>query len=499
MHLLSLHQDFVPTALGLLPVAVAFLLVVTSRRFPVFRSFLAWGCSTRTLVITVATASLVMGGVCFALRYNTTEWNSFDEYFLRAIRMVRDGRFASGDLPGVLFPPGYSFLLMPAVLLLGVTRWTFFITNLALLLGAAIGFRAILMKAGVALRSANLFSLLVAVYPNHLFSLLTPMSDVPFSLAALLAFSFLMLYGIFPDRRVFLVASGLSAGAMCLIRGNGLMLLPALALGFLLISAPTLWTRLFRGIAVVGLALLVILPWTIRNYGVTGKFIPVSANVGINIAIGNNPYQLTGWNRYVDSLCTTAGGPGSVINGEWNEAQRDSVLLHMGWSFIAGHPTATAWLALTKVASALKADTYSFGILSTYTNLPYLTLSRVVDEQLPAKANVAGHMVYQTMIRSAIVTTNLLYYLLLATGAGILLRRDAMPRHMRGAVLVAVCAVALMIGLTFDQSRYKEPLSTVLILVAAQSFIPPGRKRTSVVIPAHVMMPAEIPVTHQDA
>lgn len=45
-----------------------------------------------------------------------------------------------------------------------------------------------------------------------------------------------------------------------------------------------------RMLIVIGFATLTILPWTLRNYQVTGALIPVNSNGGWTLYLGNNPY-----------------------------------------------------------------------------------------------------------------------------------------------------------------------------------------------------------------
>jgi lipoprotein NlpI len=87
------------------------------------------------------------------------------------------------------------------------------------------------------------------------------------------------------------LVAGLSLGLASLVRPNvPLLAVPVLAWG-LWVAARRRQGRGFVGAAVALFAGVVaaITPATIRNYRVSGEFVPISSNGGINLYIGNNP------------------------------------------------------------------------------------------------------------------------------------------------------------------------------------------------------------------
>jgi len=87
------------------------------------------------------------------------------------------------------------------------------------------------------------------------------------------------------------IVAGLSIGGFALVRPNGLALLPVAA-GWLF------WVHRRRGFRapawkaptlLLAGGLLAVLPAAVRNHSVSGEWIPISANGGINLYIGNNP------------------------------------------------------------------------------------------------------------------------------------------------------------------------------------------------------------------
>lgn len=86
-------------------------------------------------------------------------------------------------------------------------------------------------------------------------------------------------------------AAGVLLGLAALVRPNVLLLVPAIVFWVAWIAYRRRSARGWLGV-VAGLLLgtvIAIAPVTIRNYRVSGDFIPITANVGINLFIGNNP------------------------------------------------------------------------------------------------------------------------------------------------------------------------------------------------------------------
>lgn len=88
--------------------------------------------------------------------------------------------------------------------------------------------------------------------------------------------------------------TGIVNGALCLVRATGLSLLPIWG-GIRWLAnreASSIWRWLLG--ASLG-TIVVVFPWTLRNYIHYGKFIPVSTNGGLNFWIGNNPAAYGGY------------------------------------------------------------------------------------------------------------------------------------------------------------------------------------------------------------
>ncbi len=84
------------------------------------------------------------------------------------------------------------------------------------------------------------------------------------------------------------LAAGVVAALAMLVRASILPWLPFVALWCVIVFRHTprrIWTR---GAALVAIPILCVLPWTLRNYRVTGEFVFLSCGGGINLLGGNN-------------------------------------------------------------------------------------------------------------------------------------------------------------------------------------------------------------------
>jgi hypothetical protein len=139
---------------------------------------------------------------------------------------------------------------------------------------------------------------------------------------------------------------GLILGVMTLMRPASLLLVPLIAL-----SEPRPWTRAaLRSTATLGMALLVVLPWTIRNCQRMDGCALVSTNGGWNLAIG----AITETGRF-QTLHGKDGCP--VVTGQ---VQQDDCWAQVGWRKIREAPG--HWLGLAPKKLAQTFDHESFAI-----------------------------------------------------------------------------------------------------------------------------------------
>lgn len=91
-----------------------------------------------------------------------------------------------------------------------------------------------------------------------------------------------------PRRKRWAVAAGVLLGTSVLMKPNLLLLPLALLFYIWFVLRDFRRAMVLGGLVVLAMA-VVVLPWTLRNYRVSGALIPVSANAGLNLWQGSHP------------------------------------------------------------------------------------------------------------------------------------------------------------------------------------------------------------------
>ncbi len=190
----------------------------------------------------------------------------------------------------VFGPPGVSLLLAPLVKAFGAGTYLPLAVNVVLAAGTVLVVAA-LARLVADDRTMRVATLLVAIWPNHvLLSGLVSKELLVLFLFPLATLVYLRATGSEGGRggRGLPFAAGLVLGAATLAQPNTLFLLPAFA-GFEALRATPLRASLSRlGLLFAGTA-LAISPWTVRNWLLLGRFVPVSVNFGHAMLVGNHP------------------------------------------------------------------------------------------------------------------------------------------------------------------------------------------------------------------
>ena len=472
MDALSSHNDLPAFPFNILPVILAILcgwLLYNGRES--VKHLLLRGCGDRVFYgVLLASCGLV--AILFAgLDPYVNPWGGLDRYFARAVNIVTNGVYGYGDTPTALFPPGYSFLLLPSVVIFGDTRWAFFLTNLVMIIGFALVVREGLSKLGAERESANLLTLLIVLLPNRLLSMILPFSDVPFSLIYGTTFLLLLIRMKSRAGMASALAIGVIGGIATLVRSNGLVTFIPLLIGVIASSSGDWKVRAREALAATLVFLAVLAPWTIRNYAMFGRFVPVSLNAGVNIAIGNNPSHPVTHNSYIDSVWSESEKWKEVGGIGWNEAQRDSFFAVLGKEYIIEHPWDFLSRAAAKTALTFRADSYTFGELYTYTNVRTAGYSMARKTGLPHWSGSILDVTIGTIFTMLLLANNTVYYLLIALTLYFAVSRESISKSLRWVLLLLFGGILAMTIVTFGLPRYKEPLGIALALYSTAEFV----------------------------
>ena len=184
-------------------------------------------------------------------------------------------------------------------------------------------------------RAGLIAAALAALYPAFISSDTAVMAETPFGLFVALALLAAYAYRDHPTARGAALL-GAAIGLSALARGEGLLLLPLLALPLCLTSG-----RDWRALGVATLAAAVVIaPWTVRNLATFERPVPLSTNEGTLLAGANCDETYGGRDIGSWSIdCVKGGGEGdeSVASARYRREGIDYALDHPGrWPAVAG-------------------------------------------------------------------------------------------------------------------------------------------------------------------
>jgi 4-amino-4-deoxy-L-arabinose transferase-like glycosyltransferase len=193
------------------------------------------------------------------------------------------------------WPPGYPFILFVHFRLLGVGPWAVNVANLLLFAGSVLAVYALARRLGEA--TARLATLLLALWPNLIASAgaATKEMVIIFLLPVLLLLYLRANEETSPGRAAAMrLTAGMVLGYNTLTQPGILLLAVAFAVYELLLRTPLL--RAAGRLALLGAGmLLVILPWTWRNYQVLHTPVLITSCGGDVFYRANNPLATGGW------------------------------------------------------------------------------------------------------------------------------------------------------------------------------------------------------------
>ncbi|HYQ88064.1 MAG TPA: phospholipid carrier-dependent glycosyltransferase [Candidatus Binatia bacterium] len=280
----------------------------------------------------------------YALLVDPKPVSDFDWYFYKGIDISFGRGYHEHGAPTAFWPVGYPTFLGALFALFGRTILVAKIANVFLYTGViALSY----WIAGRLFRSAltaRLTLLLLTFYPNHIAYTSLVASEILFTFLMLLGVALLLIEN---SRVLMAVLAGVAFGLSCMVRPQ---VLP-LPLAFILLL-PAVRKRPFREIllsvvALYAALLLVLVPWTLRNYRAFGHFVLVSTNGGGNLLIGNNPWAD---GAYVDRPEYDG------IVGRGDEYERDRRFGAYATRYILEHPVATLKLWPKKLWYLYRGD-----------------------------------------------------------------------------------------------------------------------------------------------
>ncbi len=209
--------------------------------------------------------------------------------------------------------------------------------------------------------------------------------------------------------------------------------------------------ELTHGILTVLGAAAAICPVTIHNYALTGEFIPISVNGGINFFIGNNP----------DADQTVAIRPGSkwerltrmaLMDQPRTQAQQDRYFYRLGWQYLVDDPLGFTGGLLRKTARFVNAQEIPRNV-DVYVHRSYSHL-------LSALTWRVGPFAFPFGLLAPLAAVGLIAI----WGPSPLV---AGPRAGHVALVAFVVSYAASVILFFVTARYRLPVIPVMCVFAA--------------------------------
>jgi 4-amino-4-deoxy-L-arabinose transferase-like glycosyltransferase len=377
----------------------------------------------RSLFVSIAFVGVAGLGYCVWLGVKL-RFDDEKDYVRIAGNLARSGSY-SGNGGSAYRPPGYP-LLLGAMKWIGAPIWVMRSMNvvfLAVVVGCAwwlarrIGGRA----------AAAVAAPLVAVYPIGFYTMGTLYPQTMG--AAMLLVGIVALVGIreSPHRYLRAAVTGVIFGALILTVPTFAVAL-VVAVVWLLIADRKVWTV----VLLVGIAALLPLAWTARNYHTMHAFVPISTNNGFNLLLGNSEHAGPRTGVKVDVSSYTQ----RLDQRHLDEVAADRYLRTAALHWITHHPVRAGVLYVEKTANYFA---------------PYDQLG--TEAQSSRAQQVVAVLTYLPLL--ALFVLRLLRW-----------RRDR-PDDVEWLLIVLYLISAPVEAVFFTRVRFRDPLDPLLIVVVA--------------------------------
>lgn len=337
--------------------------------------------------------------------------------------------------PSAFLPPGYSLLLGAVYLFTGPSA------TAAALLNVALSIVTLLFVFGIArhffgLATGRLSVLVLALFPSQI--LYTPAITPDILTTALVTgvvWAALVPSRANPNRRLLLC--GLFLGAAILAVPKLGLLLPATVVAWLLLGLG--WrASLRRAAIVVACAVLVVLPWAVRNSIELGTPVVAATNGGVNLWIGNNSDAYGGWmpwDERGDRWTYPADEPGS-----------DREFTRKAFSYALQNPVGTVRIWPEKLRLTFEQD------------FAYVAHFSLVPRDRPLNEPITGGLLERWSNRYYEVA-----FAFAVLGAALFATRG----HRGTVLLLPVAALILPVVIFFGMDRFHVPLLPFFAIFAS--------------------------------
>ncbi|NIA06534.1 MAG: hypothetical protein GWP14_02675 [Actinobacteria bacterium] len=280
--------------------------------------------------------------------------------------------FDGQPIPSAYLPPGYAYLLAGFFWLLGDGLTCFLsLQILHVILGTLICWLVFRLGELVFTRPVGLLAgYICAFYPTSVF-MSTQIHPAPIYIFLNLLIVLIILTISKEHWSGSVLFAGLLQGILILFRPQALVYTPLLALWL----GGRLRARVLLGpIVFIALAAAVVVPWTVRNYMVFNRFIPVTDSFGFNLWRGQNDLPRPGESN---DLVSRGIHPNlaSIPRDKNYELARDDIYKQAAFDYIKADPARALLNAARKMAMFWTYNPYHKRGRSPLVWAPWLILS----------------------------------------------------------------------------------------------------------------------------
>lgn len=274
----------------------------------------------------------------YVILFPTVVWGDAIAYENLATGLVEGKGFGGGTSYDL---PGYPFFLASVYSICGHTHLIVhmlqaFVGALTCLIIYYIGKSVLNKKIGI------LSASIAALYPAFIIYSGMLYTETLFIFLLCLSVLYLLKIHEYPSVKNLLIV-GVSLGLGILIRPGILIFIPVILI-WMLISSKEKKKNLMRFMAIFLIVVVVVSPWTIRNYNVHHEFVPIGTSGGVILWYGYNPGAMQFITTGVESSYFTQIWeiPGEIERNKWGYEK--------GLEFIKQNPIQSLMLDIMKLA-----------------------------------------------------------------------------------------------------------------------------------------------------
>lgn len=353
------------------------------------------------------------------------------------------------------YPPGYPYFLGAVALVARHVGLAHHVAQVAGYLQAVLGALTVGAAAVVARRLLNpaaavVAAVLLALYPNLIFNTAALLSETLYNALFVGALAVLL----WRPRGAGL--SGRRLATFSVLLGLAMLTRP-ISVAFLPLLFLVWWfdTRSLREAAqrtavVMGVLVVLIAPWTVRNALRMHSFVPMSTNTGDNLCIGHHPHASGAFDAFdprTAKFCDTGSG---VQFGSRSEVRNDRLKTDRSLAYLRGHLGREPWLIWRRGFYMFQQDHDGIYAVQSY------------------HAPLPGNWHMDPGTEDVLIRVADGYYTVVALlGAAGLVFLAATGRGDRLLVVAAAVATVVVPLAFFGDARFKVPVLPLLTIAAA--------------------------------